>query len=115
MRAIKEAGGVIFVQDPNEADYTTMPQAAIATGVVISSAPISRLVTQIGDAMRSKEAMHGVGEEESRRELRQIVNYLRRRTGHDFSNYKRADHLCAASRGACRSRRQEASTPITAS
>ena len=98
VRAIKEAGGVIFVQDPNEADYMMMPQAAIATGVVDFVAPISRLVTQIADAMRSKEAMHGVGEEEAERELRQIVNYLRRRTGHDFSNYKRATILRRVSR-----------------
>ena len=98
VRAIKEAGGVIFVQDPNEADYMMMPQAAIETGVVDFVAPISRLVTQIADVMRSREAMRGVGEEEAERELRQIVNYLRRRTGHDFSNYKRATILRRVSR-----------------
>lgn len=98
VRAIKEAGGVIFVQEPNEAAYMMMPQAAIATGVVDFVAPLSRLVTQIADVMRSKEAMHGVGDEEAERELRQIVNYLRRRTGHDFSNYKRPTILRRVSR-----------------
>ena len=98
VRAIKEAGGVIFVQDPNEADYMMMPQAAIATGAVDFVAPISRLVTQIADVVRRKEAMHAVDEEETDKELRQIVNYLRRRTGHDFSNYKRATVLRRLSR-----------------
>ncbi|CAN3989415.1 two-component system, NarL family, sensor histidine kinase EvgS [Methylocystis bryophila] len=98
VRAIKEAGGVIFVQDPNEAEYMMMPQSAIATGVVDFVAPISRLVGQIADVMRSKEAMRGVGEEEAERELRQIVNYLRQRTGHDFSSYKRATILRRVSR-----------------
>ncbi len=98
VRAIKEAGGVIFVQDPNEAEYVMMPQAAIGTGAVDFVAPISRLVTQIADVMRSKEAIHSIGEEEVERDLRQIVNFLLRRTGHDFSNYKRATILRRISR-----------------
>ena len=32
-RAMKEAGGIILVQDPNEAEYASMPRSAIATGV----------------------------------------------------------------------------------
>ncbi|HTO78646.1 MAG TPA: CheR family methyltransferase, partial [Methylocystis sp.] len=98
VRAIKEAGGVIFVQDPNEADYMMMPQAAISTGVVDFVAPIPRLVTQIADVMRSREALRGVGEEEADKDLRQIIAFLRRRSGHDFSNYKRATILRRVSR-----------------
>jgi two-component system, chemotaxis family, CheB/CheR fusion protein len=98
VRAIKESGGVIFVQDPNEAEYMMMPQAAIGTGVVDFVAPIPRLVTQIADVMRSKEAMRGIGEEEAERDLRQIVHFLRRRTGHDFTSYKRATILRRVSR-----------------
>jgi chemotaxis response regulator CheB len=31
-RAIKEAGGVVLVQEPSDAEYPMMPQNAIATG-----------------------------------------------------------------------------------
>src|SRR4051794_2215240 len=34
VRAVKEAGGIILVQDPSEAEYSSMPRHAIATGVV---------------------------------------------------------------------------------
>ena len=33
VRAVKEGGGVIFVQEPTEAEFPMMPQNAIATGV----------------------------------------------------------------------------------
>src|SRR6188472_3160772 len=47
VRAIKEAGGVIFVQEPSEAEYPGMPQNAIATGVADFIAPIAEMVERI--------------------------------------------------------------------
>ena len=61
-----------------------MPQGAIGTGVVDFVTPIPGLVTQIAEVARSREAIRGVGEEEAESELRQILNFLRRRTRHDF-------------------------------
>jgi two-component system, chemotaxis family, CheB/CheR fusion protein len=87
--AIKEAGGVVFAQDPGEAEYPMMPQSAIATGSVDFVAPIEHLAEHVADVARSKEAMRNLEGEETEGELRQIIAHLRRRTGHDFSNYKR--------------------------
>ena len=56
-RAIKEAGGVIFVQDPGEAEYPQMPQSAIATGLVDYVAPVARLATRLAETIRNKDAL----------------------------------------------------------
>jgi two-component system CheB/CheR fusion protein len=90
VRAVKEAGGVIFVQDPGEAQYDMMPKNAIATGVADFVAPVAELTRQLADVARSKEAVRSLDGDEASNDLRRIVNFLRVRTGHDFSNYKRA-------------------------
>ena len=90
VRAIKEGGGVIFVQEPAEAEFPSMPQHAIATGVADFIAPIARLVERIAEVARSKEAVRSLDVDGAANDLRRIVGYLRGRTGHDFGSYKRA-------------------------
>ena len=90
VRAIKEAGGVIFVQDPLEAEYPMMPRNAISTGVADFVARIPQLVERLGEVARNKDAIRSLSEDGVANELRRIVNFMRVRTGHDFSNYKRA-------------------------
>ncbi len=89
IRAIKEAGGVIFVQDPNEAEYPTMPQSAIATGVADFVAPVLTLVQRIVEVVHSKRALRQLKEDEAEQDLAKITRLLRARMGHDFSQYKR--------------------------
>src|SRR5215468_4871600 len=91
VRAVKEAGGIILVQDPNEADYTSMPRSAIETGAVDFILPVRDLAKRLGDLIRVKEnvwppEMANLDEEA----LRRILAHLRVRTGHDFSKYKRS-------------------------
>jgi two-component system CheB/CheR fusion protein len=90
VRAVKEAGGVIFVQEPKEADYPMMPRSAIATGVADFVAPVEELVERIDEVSHSKEALRRLRPSDVEDDLRHIVNFLRARTGHDFSSYKRA-------------------------
>ncbi len=89
-RAIHEAGGVIFAQDPAEAEFPAMPRNVIATGIVNFVAPISRLVELMTDTARSKQAVRSLDAGTAADDLRRIVGFLRSKTGHDFSSYKRA-------------------------
>ena len=93
VRAIKEAGGVVLAQDPAEAEFPTMPQNAIATGAVDFVAPLARLAERITEVAHSKEAVRSLDEDGAANDLRRIVAFLRTRTGHDFSSYKRATVL----------------------
>jgi two-component system CheB/CheR fusion protein len=94
VRAVKEAGGIILVQDPNEAEYSSMPRSAIATGVVDFVMPARDLARRLADLIKIKtsasipDIRHFDGEV-----LRRILAHLRVRTGHDFSKYKRSTVL----------------------
>jgi len=89
IRAMKEAGSVIFVQDPDEAEYPAMPQSAIATRVVDFIAPVSILVQRIAEVVCSRKAVRQLNEEEAEQGLRKIIHLLLGTTGHDFSHYER--------------------------
>jgi two-component system, chemotaxis family, CheB/CheR fusion protein len=94
VRAVKEAGGIILVQDPNEADYGSMPRSAIETGVVDFVLPVRNLAKRLSDLIRIKESVWPpeIGNLDEDR-LRRILAHLRVRTGHDFSKYKRSTVL----------------------
>ena len=78
IKAIKEAGGLIFVQDPNEAEYSSMPRSAIATGCADAVLPLrglaERIVAVIPIKQRFQEGRALEAEEEV---LRAILTYFR--------------------------------------
>ncbi len=96
LKAVKERGGLVLVQDPKEAEYSSMPRSAIATGLADLVLPVQELATRLPALIRSKRHMQtavaGLAESEEAA-LRQILSHLHRRTGHDFSHYKRATVL----------------------
>ncbi len=94
VRAVKEAGGIILVQDPNEAQYGSMPRSAVVAGPADFVMPVRDLALRLAELMHTKQtvpvpALPNVDEEE----LRRILALLRVRTGHDFSKYKRSTML----------------------
>ncbi len=94
VRAMKEAGGIILVQDPNEAEYASMPRAAIASGHADFVLPARELAAQFAELVRSRQMLHEKGApEESEEVLGRVLAYLRICSGHDFSQYKRASLL----------------------
>jgi len=94
VKAVKEAGGIILVQDPEQAEYASMPRSAIATGVADFVLPIRALAAQLVELIKVKahvtSAEAGSAQDEA---LRHILSYVRARTGHDFTNYKRSTIL----------------------
>ena len=94
VKAVKEAGGIVLVQDPAEAEYPSMPRSAIATGVADFVLPVrdlaARLVELIALRLKGTTAPKRIFDEDL---LRRILAQLRSRTGHDFSKYKRSTVL----------------------
>ena len=94
VKAVKEAGGIIMVQDPTEAEYSSMPRNAIATGVADFVLPVRSLASRLVELVRIKESLAlPVGDDVDEEQLRRILAHLRVRTGHDFSRYKRSTVL----------------------
>ncbi|MGH7032516.1 MAG: chemotaxis protein CheB, partial [Stellaceae bacterium] len=94
VKAVKEAGGIILIQDPNEAEYSSMPRAAIATGVADFVLPVRDLVGRLTELIELKKAGPTADEQAFDEDLlRRILAHLRVRTGHDFSKYKRSTVL----------------------
>lgn len=88
-RAVKVAGGVILAQNPEEAQHSGMPAAVIATGIVdivASSSALAERLSIIASSRPNMAMVDAVDEEP----IYRILGLLRRRTGHDFSHYKRS-------------------------
>lgn len=93
-RAIKEAGGIVLVQDPKEAEFASMPRSAIAAEVPDFVLPVRELAKRLAELLEGRrhpirDQVHD-GDEET---LRRILAHVRVRVGHDFSLYKRATIL----------------------
>lgn len=92
LRAIKEKGGAVFVQDPQSAKFDGMPRSAIDEGLADIIAPAEELPGKIIGYIKhalviSKEA--DPIEETALSALAKIIILLRAQTGHDFSLYKK--------------------------
>ncbi len=91
IKAMKEAGGIIIVQDPDEAEYSAMPRAAIATGMADFVLPIREIATKLPEIIRDRGQAPAEALSEAEAEaMQRILSHLRVRTGHDFSAYKKA-------------------------
>jgi len=91
VKAVKEKGGLVIVQDPAEAAYDGMPRNAILTGVVDYILPVEKIPGALKKyakraAFNSKRA--GEPTESASAKLTEIVDLLRQRTSHDFALYK---------------------------
>jgi two-component system, chemotaxis family, CheB/CheR fusion protein len=119
LKHIRAQGGVTIAQDPNEAEYESMPATAISTGMVDWVLPVAQLAPKLLEFVRNENRMKlppeipDAGEPDAKvrnapggervsdetRETRdeeaivQVLADLRAQTGHDFTHYKRATIL----------------------
>ncbi len=96
MKDIKEEGGLVMVQDPEEAEYPSMPNAAIGTGLVDVVLPVQELATRLMRYSKHIPTMALDPETLDDQEwglIQNILAQVQRRTKHDFSQYKRSTVL----------------------
>ncbi|MHB1000001.1 MAG: chemotaxis protein CheB [Armatimonadota bacterium] len=93
LKAIKEASGVVMVQDPETAKFDGMPRSAVNTGQVDYVAPIDDLPRRLIIYSKHSSQLHvelDEGERTPKGELQKILQLLKTRTKHDFSLYKKS-------------------------
>jgi two-component system CheB/CheR fusion protein len=91
IKAVKEAGGIILVQDPNEAEYGSMPRSAVETGLADFVLPLREIAARLPELIRARKNPPSDALSESDGEtMQRILSHLRVRSGHDFSNYKKS-------------------------
>ena len=93
IRAIKDQGGFTLAQGGDGASHDSMPNAAIATGLVDLVVPVEEMPARLLDYANHLRRLRGYRDEDVFRDevapfLSKIYSILRNRTGHDFSRYK---------------------------
>ncbi|ACO45082.1 CheR family methyltransferase [Deinococcus deserti] len=92
VQAIKQNLGLVYVQDPATAQYASMPQSAVATGTADQVLPAEELAAELfaqvtrTQTLRYPEAFASDGRASA--SLQKVLNQVRVRTSHDFSQYK---------------------------
>ena len=104
IKRIKERGGLTIAQDPDQAEHPGMPQTSIDTGMIDWVLDVAQMPARLLDYHHhgrrlklppeegpSPAAQPSQGRIESdEAALRDVLVFLRMRTGRDFSYYKRA-------------------------
>ena len=92
VRAIKEKGGLVLVQDPKTTRYDGMPNSAIATGIVDYILPPDkmpeRLVRYVSHVHTRPPEPSAKTERSIPDPLQSIFHLIKGNTNHDFSLYK---------------------------
>ncbi|TVR49965.1 MAG: chemotaxis protein CheB [Puniceicoccaceae bacterium] len=91
LRAIKEQGGLVLVQEPSTAKCDSMPGSAIEAGLADIVAPAgelpARILAWLDRVPPGRESAEEL-QESSRSALEKAVILLREHSRHDFSHYK---------------------------
>jgi len=91
VKAIKDAHGVVLVQDPATAKFDSMPRNAAEAVIVDIAAPVDELPDKLIGFLKSTNT--GIAADNLNSEnisnIEKIIILIREQTGHDFSLYKK--------------------------
>jgi two-component system CheB/CheR fusion protein len=106
IKRIKERGGLTIAQDIEEAEHPGMPRSAIETGMVDWVMRVGDIPERLIEYLKKEKTLKLPPEEgpqpaqpvqpshdQAEAALREVLVFLRTRTGRDFSYYKRATIL----------------------
>jgi two-component system CheB/CheR fusion protein len=92
LKAVKAAGGLTFVQSPDDAGYAGMPESAIATQMVDFILPAAKISEKLIAVLKHPYSRQiDVAPDQGNDldvNLKQVFSIVRSKTGHDFSSYK---------------------------
>jgi two-component system CheB/CheR fusion protein len=89
LKAVKAAGGLTMVQDPETAEYPLMPRSAIATGLADYVLPVEEMPEALIKYVQHYYLNGGREETETPDYLNQVLALLRVRTKLDFRYYRK--------------------------
>jgi len=96
-RAVKQQGGLVVAQTPEEATFDAMPRSVIATGLVDAVLPAKLIHGLVSAYFRQKTIRNRrpaeVFDPALGAALGEVINILRDKTGQDFHLYKTATLL----------------------
>ncbi len=99
IRAIREAGGITIAQIPAEAEFSSMPKSAIQTGQVDLVLPVAEMAARIIDLNGANPQLPRTTPDPTEMDtlsgepLSVVLRHVAKRTGRDFSGYKRSTVL----------------------
>lgn len=93
MRTIKEAGGLTMVQDPETAQFRSMPEAAISVGLADSVLPPFALAKELArisqTSLKNKITIIDTTQDENESYLNKILSRITELSGVDFKEYRK--------------------------
>jgi two-component system CheB/CheR fusion protein len=95
IRSIKEAGGLVMIQDEHSAKFSGMPHSAIATGLADYILPAGEMPSALLKFIRHPLLAQPGGSQlqPTANAMQKIEELVRARTGVDFSGYKQSTVL----------------------
>jgi two-component system CheB/CheR fusion protein len=94
IRAVKEEGGVVIVQDVNQAKFDGMPRSALGTGLVDMVLPVEKMAEGILSYVKHPYMVltekRGIVYKTFEDFMTRILLLIRVRTGVDFTEYKQS-------------------------